>query len=113
MGVPRALGYAAALATVSLAPAAAGADDAGLTGNVLQNSICTNKLACISYIRGITEGYLLGSVGKPYFCLPVGYDYTQLVDVVLLNLRNHPERRASPASYLIVIALHEAFPCGK
>jgi hypothetical protein len=62
---------------------------------------------CLGYIVGVADA-LDGSS----FCLaPNGVRAKQVVDVVNLYVRDHPEQRHHDASSLVTIALKEKFPC--
>ena len=64
---------------------------------------------CLGYIVGVADA-LDGSS----FCLasgPTGVRAKQVVDVVNLYVRDHPEQRHHAASTLVTAALKEMFPC--
>ena len=64
---------------------------------------------CGGYVTGVADA-LDGS----HFCVPggpSGVQQGQMVDVVKLYLRDHPETRNRGAANLIVAALKEKFPC--
>jgi hypothetical protein len=64
---------------------------------------------------GLCEGYVLGVVDtlaeRDPICLSEGVRASQVVDVVKLWLRDHPEKRHLAASDLVTTALKEKFPC--
>ena len=97
--------------------AAGGAAAHGLSpvdGNKLM-SVCTAKEAAAC------EGYILGVVGmlseeresKSPVCISPSVTPAQLHDVLVKFLRAHPESRSLKGAGLTVLALHQAFPCGK
>jgi Ssp1 endopeptidase immunity protein Rap1a len=61
---------------------------------------------CGAYITGV-----LDTLDDRGFCLPKEAVAAQTIDVVILYLRDHPERLHLPASGLVVDALKEKFPC--
>jgi len=62
---------------------------------------------------GVCEGYILGAFDarSDAFCLPAGVNARQLVDVVMLYLREHPEKRYLLAADLVATAVKQKFPC--
>jgi hypothetical protein len=46
-------------------------------------------------------------------CMPSGVTVGQMMDIFLKNLRERPERRADPASYIVMASMMDAFPCAK
>jgi hypothetical protein len=62
---------------------------------------------------GVCEGYILGAFDAraDAFCVPAGMNVRQLVDVVRLYLREHPEKRYLLAADLVATAVNEKFPC--
>src|SRR5262245_8237262 len=65
---------------------------------------------CLGYILGAYDASERAAPGK-IICVPTGVKAQQVRDGVKLYLRNHPDKRQLPASYLVVIALREKFPC--
>jgi Rap1a immunity proteins len=66
---------------------------------------------CTGYIWGVVDVFV---DAKRMFCVPQGNSGVrtdQLLDVVLLYLRDHPETRHQPAPALVINALKEKFPC--
>ena len=43
--------------------------------------------------------------------VPAGVNTDQVLDVLVNNLRNHPEKRHEASRVLIAWALQKAFPC--
>lgn len=69
---------------------------------------------CYAYIAGAVDSHLATRTGedlKPVFCLSDKTNTTQLVLVVKKYLDEHPEKLYLDASSLILLALHEAYPC--
>lgn len=82
-------------------------------------SFCTSSNVswqnnCLLYIVGAVDAFrttqaLSGT--PPLFCLPAGVINNQLMDVVVVHLRDNPQYRNLGSSLLILGALTEAFPC--
>ena len=71
-------------------------------------------LACLGYISGaIDQHESLVSVGRAQrqFCLRPNVNLGQLADIVVIWLQRNPENRDLTASFLITLALQDAFPC--
>jgi len=72
---------------------------------------------------GVCSGYLMGALDleealanngllkEPLFCMPEDVDISQLTDIVMKYLNEHPESRHESAGKLEINALQEAFPC--
>jgi Rap1a immunity proteins len=67
------------------------------------------------YCGGFVGGVVDALVNNPNtFCVPQGprgVSSAQLVEVVKLYLRDHPDKRHLGASLLVIQALKERFPC--
>ena len=72
-----------------------------------------DKWACLTLVTGFADGYEFGSRRSPLkaICRPSGVTNNQTVTVVVAYLRAHPDRRQAVGEGLIVLALHEAWPC--
>ena len=85
------------------------------TGNDLQtcNQISgpDEERICLAYTKGVLDGVLL--YAKTALCIPQGVTLSQILDIVKLELRDHPESRHYTAASLVVVALAKAFPCPK
>jgi len=46
-----------------------------------------------------------------YYCVPPNVENGQVIDVVKVYLRDHPETRQYSAPTLVMLALKEKFPC--
>ena len=72
---------------------------------------------CWLYIEGVADGISLAAGtdsagnGRASFCLPIGVKSDQMADVVRHYLFGHPEIRDRSASWLVLQALNDAFPC--
>jgi hypothetical protein len=73
--------------------------------------------ACPSYIDGVIAGYELATNGLAStpvgakLCVPAGVTRGQIYDVVLHNLKEHPEVRHSPSEALIINSLLDPWTC--
>jgi hypothetical protein len=90
---------------------------ASFDGNLLY-SYCKSKHLtaqgfCNGYIQGV--GVLNGAADDRFgglrFCLPNGVNLSQQQDVVVKWLSENPQERHHPASYVVIRALDQAFPC--
>jgi Rap1a immunity proteins len=67
--------------------------------------------ACVGYVLGAGDAF--DETTKP-FCVTEGPNpdiVSEMVEIVKLYLRDHPETRHSSASSLVAAALKEKFPC--
>jgi hypothetical protein len=71
------------------------------------------EAGCGMYVVGTVDTFraLHDSVQVTHYCIPDNVTNSQLIDVVKLYLRNHPENRQDAGPTLIMIALKEKFPC--
>jgi hypothetical protein len=103
-----------------LCPASGFAQDLFLgfvTGNRLLE-ICSpvKGPSCYGYVEGVADDAqatfsALHMQQHALFCLPQGVTTTQLVDIAINYLRDHPEHRHTVASANVVLALANEFPC--
>ncbi len=82
--------------------------------------LCTRDLgdagdaACSAYIRGFSDGLLIGDVTAGTadgICLPYALNQVQARALVDRFLREHPEMLDRTAALLVFRAIQEAFPC--
>ncbi|HDR2788949.1 TPA: hypothetical protein QCK11_000270 [Enterobacter asburiae] len=66
----------------------------------------------VGKLRGLSIGVHDVFEGS-FICSPSNATNGQIVDTVVLYVRNHPERRAENASKLAYEALSSAYPCRK
>jgi hypothetical protein len=66
---------------------------------------------CAGYITGIADGVQLTEMGRSLVCIPASANMKQVVDIVLNDLRAHPEKRRYSAATIVGAALKESFPC--
>lgn len=71
---------------------------------------------CFGYIDAVIDTYTWYQTNHTIsnefaFCLPQENTFGQLVRVVAKFLNDHPEQLHKPKAVLIMMALHEAFPC--
>ena len=92
-------------------PAYSGND---LLRDCTNDNVRASQSFCVGFIAGAWAGALIeGSVyhpGKPNFVIPNEANLSQLKDVVVKFLNEHPEQRHLPAGVLVLLALKEAFP---
>ena len=68
--------------------------------------VCFGTITAISNMTDMLQ--------KEYsFCKPRGATGSQTIPVVILFMEQHPEYMHLPFNWLVVMALHEAFPCPK
>lgn len=67
---------------------------------------------CYGYIASVADSQkAFMAKGTYHFCTPSEATLGQLSDVVKKYLGNHPQDRHHPATFLVIQALMEAFPC--
>jgi phage tail protein X len=89
-----------------------------VTGNEWY-ALCTNsnggpQLGCVTYARGIADGFLVWQQVLPnnaLVCLPDNSVANQLRDVGLKYIKQHPETRDQWIGELLLRAYAEAWPC--
>lgn len=85
-------------------------DGNGLYENC-QSENLTLKVACHQYIIGVVDGVRVAEPeGKPSFGIPPDVRGIQIRDIVIQYLRDNPDKRHWPSSYLIWNALVKVFP---
>ena len=68
-----------------------------------------------NFFEGVCGGYVTGvhdaleAFGR--VCVPQGTPKNQLLDLVVVYLRDHPEKRYLPGADLVADAFEEKFPC--
>lgn len=93
------------------------------TGNDVL-SVCTDGSAfsrhmCTSYMDGVIAGYRLSSDAAPSFapdfrlCFPQGVKKGEIYDLVLKDLKDHPEARHERSEVLIINSLLAPWHCQK
>jgi Rap1a immunity proteins len=95
----------------TVAPSVARADRVG--GNDLFKFCSANPdLTCLAYTVAIADALSAPNVINGYrACIPLSVTNGQVRDVVLLYMKQHPEKRHYGAAGLVAGALAEAFPC--
>jgi Rap1a immunity proteins len=97
-------------------------DECGTTDKDLgQRSTAENLQGtyCMGYVAGLTQGVASSELihrvkpSERLFCLPEGVTNIQKVRVIRKYISNHPEEAHNPAQGQALMALREAFPCGK
>ena len=69
---------------------------------------------CFGCTRGVTQLYSFLTdieVVNPRFCLSSQTNTSQLIRIIVKNLKEHPEELHHPAPVLVLNALNKAFPC--
>lgn len=87
-------------------------------GNDL-HGLCTGDtdegLMCLNYIRGVLAAIdMISNLRKDQrlnVCLPRNATGRQLIDILLAELREHPERRHYDAAVITYGTMHKTFPC--
>lgn len=86
-----------------------------MTGNTLYEECQRpNNSNCVGYIMAVSDTLTDGAAmrrGSSNLCVSAGVEITQLVDVVISFLRDHPQHRHASASSIVIYALERAFPC--
>jgi hypothetical protein len=73
--------------------------------------------SCVAFITGVINMNSLYSSDEfkkkdnKYFCRPQGVTNSQAVRVVLKHLKNNPQDLHESRTFLVVVALREAFSC--
>jgi ABC-type sulfate transport system permease component len=107
--------YAIALAAILCCLLAKEAKADFTSGNELWDACQANPATepikatfCTAYIVGASETFraLVGG----YYCVPDNVPNGQLIEIVKLYLRDHPEKRQDSAPTLITLAFKK-FPC--
>ncbi len=76
----------------------------------LSNEEYDHKNICLFYVSRVLDGFQIGDkVTK--LCVPSGASLGELALVVSKYLDQRPEKLHNPPQYLIIDALHTAFPC--
>lgn len=84
----------------------------GIDSAKLSNENLLSANTCLYYVVGVLEGYESGvKPEKQLICLPAGISNGQIGLVVSKYLDTHPERLHTLSRFLVLDALHEAFPC--
>lgn len=64
---------------------------------------------CVGFVFGVVDMH--NAAGLKMFCVPEGVTGGQLKDIAKKYLAEHPGERHLPASFLVIKALKETFPC--
>ena len=69
--------------------------------------------ACYAYFKGFDHafGLLSPMLHPPPYCVPNGVNVNQGIDIVVKELKDHPETRHLNFGFLILQAMSKAFPC--
>lgn len=69
---------------------------------------------CMGTVSGFIHGFEMSSAAgaeQRFFCRPDNSTMGQGIDIVKRYLAANPDKRDAYASVLIILALHEAWPC--
>ncbi len=70
---------------------------------------------CAGYIAGIVDFHTVATtvelLDPDMFCLPPGISPAQVIRDVTQYLADNPGKQDDLAAYLVITALHEAYPC--
>ncbi|MEP4148742.1 MAG: Rap1a/Tai family immunity protein [Halioglobus sp.] len=66
---------------------------------------------CHGYIAGIVDTYSLYGENSKAICMPEGVPVSQLALIVTKYLHQYPELLHETASYRVIYAMVNAFPC--
>jgi len=83
------------------------------TGNDLLEKCRTQNPMCLGYVSGVIDAsQMYQSAGtNRLVCPPTGVTRTQVRDVVVRFLEEHPESRQRAAAVIALSAMGKAFPC--
>jgi len=71
-------------------------------------------IGCNQYVAAVVDLLVLApTLGGVQVCVPPNIQYDQAVDLTQAYLRDHPEVRHHSAAASVVVAMAQAFPCGK
>ncbi len=82
----------------------------GLGQTKLSNDDYDHRNICLFYVSGVLDGFQIGD-STTKICIPSEASLGELALVVSKYLNQHPERLHNPPQYLVIDALHAAFPC--
>jgi len=85
-------------------------DLVGLDQAKLSNDQYSHKNICLFYVSGVLDGFQIGD-STTKICIPDGASLGELALVVSKYLGQYPEKLHNPPQYLVIDALHTAFPC--
>jgi hypothetical protein len=75
----------------------------------------TDMTYCISYARGLADGFEFwhDADNRAPLCIPNEVTGGQLYEVTLKYIKEHPEKRHLGVSIVMAYAFADAWPCGK
>jgi hypothetical protein len=80
---------------------------------LLQNCTGPSTLACDAYVDGFGDAIEAEGKASAVACIPPSVTGTELRDVLVKFLKDHPEHQHEKASKLAKQAFGKAYPCGK
>ncbi len=108
----------AVIAAISLGAARAADVRTFTTGSDLledcQGGDVGKRFACTGYIAGVADVLdATRSVDGLPACVPIKVELGQVKDAVVLYLEHHPAVRDTSAASLVLVAINDAWHCGK
>jgi hypothetical protein len=77
----------------------------------LSNQEYDQKNICLFYVLGVLDGFRVGGDTTTKICVPDEASVGELALLVSKYLDRYPEKLHNPSQYLVIDALHTAFPC--
>jgi hypothetical protein len=71
----------------------------------------TTRKICLFYVLGVLDGFRVGGDTTTKICVPDEASVGELALLVSKYLDRYPEKLHNPSQYLVIDALHTAFPC--
>jgi hypothetical protein len=84
---------------------------ASVSGNDLYPNCTIEEPTCVAYITGVADTLEMVAPHLTNICRPPASTMSQVFDIVMAWLEDHPEERHRPAAKLSGLALAEAWPC--
>jgi hypothetical protein len=106
--------FGLALAALLVAGAAEAQRVSNVKGTTLLTA-CTSKsvTACDAYVDGFGDAISAGGKDHALACIPVAATGTELRDVMIKYLKNHPEDQHLKAATIASRAFMKAYPCSR
>lgn len=93
----------AAVLAVSLAGTVAAKPTTG--GDLMQHCVTAPDDFCAGYVGGVID------TSHSLFCFPADVTKRQIVNIIIMYLRDHPKKLGLYAPSLVIKATRAAFPC--
>ncbi len=88
----------------------------GFLADTCKAATADSRAICIGFLMGHSQTrlYYEALAGSPrVYCPPPGTTFSQLLLIFGTWAERNPQRRDQPAVVSVVLALREAFPCGR